>query len=343
MSTIAETAEIAEITDAKITDAKIADAEPPVETISIGERMKKLEHTDSVPPEQSFIVRADGHCFSNFTSGLPKPFDAGFCRAMVKTANSVLEKFCAQTVFVCSDEITAIFAPQTNIFHDGYSFLIDSDKRDIEYADKKGPYVHIFNGRHKKIETLFASYCSVMFNKYMMDELNEEGLKRYKIPMVQKIKLCEAIFDARLIPIPIGKEYEIVNNIIWRSSYDCYRNTTSSYGRYLLGHKECQNKNSKEMIEMMMAKGFDYVNEVPFWYKYGVLCKKQKIKYTGEAGEYYRIEVYNFCYNLIKHDKAPMLELLLSKYYDKEMILRSYLLRHYDLDTPPKPDSEYIL
>jgi hypothetical protein len=72
------------------------------------------------------------------------------------------------------------------------------------------------------------------------------------------------------------------------------------------------------MIEMMKIKGFNYEKEVPFWYKYGILCKKQLIKYVGDSGEYHRTECFNFCINMIKKEKEKMLELLLAKYYDKE-------------------------
>jgi hypothetical protein len=71
------------------------------------------------------------------------------------------------------------------------------------------------------------------------------------------------------------------------------------------------------MIQMMDEKGFDYA-DVPLWYKYGILCKKQLKEFTDEKGKpYTRTKVHNFCANLIKQDKAKVLELFFAKYYEQ--------------------------
>ena len=79
--------------------------------ISLGERQKTYEHTEIVPPYQAFNIRADGNCFSSFTSGFKKPFDHVFAVAVNRTAQGVMKHFHCRTVFSCSDEITGIFAP----------------------------------------------------------------------------------------------------------------------------------------------------------------------------------------------------------------------------------------
>lgn len=274
--------------------------------ISLGDRMKSYEKTDMVPAYQSFIVRADGNSFSKYTKGFPKPFDAGFSRAMIRTANGVMNHFNARTVFVCSDEITVIF----------HAVCTKSEYDDLLKSDEKNLPTHIFAGRHNKIESLVASKCSVLFNKFMLQESKEST---YSDKTIEKIKKCDAIFDARMVPIPIGSEIEIVNNIIWRSCYDCYRNTVSAYGRHYLGQKECHNKNCREMIVMMKEKGFDFDTQVNLCYKFGTLCKKILITLTNDKNEQYiRSKDYNFCCNLIKEDRLKTLELFFDKYfYDK--------------------------
>lgn len=285
------------------------------EKVSLGDRMKGYEKTDSVPPYQAFVIRADGHCFSKYTAQLPKPFDDGFCRAMVKTANGVMTEFNAKTVFVCSDEITAVFSPVCT--KEEYETLVQNGEKNLP--------THIFSGRHNKIETLFASKCTALFNKYMLAEATNPSSLPYTFIMLTKIHACEATFDSRMIPIPVGSEIEIVNNIIWRSCYDCYRNATSSYARHKLGHKACMNKNSNEMISLMMDKGFDYTTEVPLWYKYGVLCKKVMVHMINEKGEeFVRSKNYNFCTNLVQQDREKTLRLFFAKYYEDLITQQEY-------------------
>jgi len=319
--------------------------EEPASCMSLGDRMKSYEYTDTIPPYQAFIVRADGKCFSRFTSSFPKPFDDGFQHAMVNTANNVMNYFSAKTVFCCSDEITLIFPAVCT--KDEYDNLSANNSKNLP--------CHSYAGKKTKLESLIASKCAVSFNKFMLKELNDNNLK-YNFNAQTKINECDAIFDARLIPIPIGKEIEIVNNLIWRSCYDCYRNTISTYGRHILGSKACNNKNGKEMIQMMYDKGFDFVNAVPVSYKYGVYGKKllirtqiplmmnskciktdaktnelkskdsvledKEAKSECEIIEVFRNTNYNFCVNLldgsINADKA--LELFIAKNFTDEHI-----------------------
>jgi tRNA(His) 5'-end guanylyltransferase len=312
---------------------------------SLGARMKSYERTDAIPPYQAFLVRADGCCFSKFTENLPKPFDVGFQRAIIRTANEVMNFFQARTVFCCSDEITLIFPPICT--KEEYERLVKSGEKNLP--------THNRAGRCEKIASLVASKCSVYFNQFMLDELNKQT-DRYTQTAIRKIRKCDAVFDGRLISIPLGKEIEIVNNIIWRSSYDCRRNCISAYGRYHLGHNKCIKKSGDEMIEMMKDDGFD-MNSIPMSQIYGVLCKKilvavkidemklqmpqksKKNKKTKSASkerktietktentECMRSKVYNFSTNLIKEDRQKTLELFIEKYYTPKITSEEYVL-----------------
>lgn len=85
---------------------------------------------------------------------------------------------------------------------------------------------------------------------------NEESFS-YSPQFVKKICNCICLFDSRVIAIPYDKSYECVNNLIWRSVYDCHRNAVSTYARHFMGSKNCFEKNSHQMIKMMSDKGID--------------------------------------------------------------------------------------
>jgi tRNA(His) 5'-end guanylyltransferase len=284
--------------------------------IALGERMKfyeKLEFSH-VPPYQPFLVRVDGNCFSKYTSAFPKPFDLGFSRAMINASNELLKYFNARTVFVCSDEITLIFS----------SVCSKNEYDDLISNDGIVP-THIYAGRRSKIESLVAAKATSLFNNFMNEEIDVAiSLKGFGLvyldSAVQRVRQREAIFDARMILFPVGNEIEIVNNIIWRSSYDCYRNTVTSYGRYIFGDKVIRNKNCGEIIEMMKEKAFDFSSQVPFHYKYGTFCKKIAVKMVNDKGEeYMRSKSYNFCVNLIDKNRSSALELFFDKYYSDKI------------------------
>jgi len=279
---------------------------------TLGERMKTFECTEQVEPYQAFIVRADGNRFSKYTKGLQKPFDEAFQRAMVKTANGLMDHFSCATIFVCSDEISLVFSP-----------VCSQEESEANQASNN-KQTHIYSGRHNKIETLVSSKASVLFNKFMLEEVR---LKRAENPGVyaktflDRVESQDAIFDARLIPFPLGSEFEIVNNLIWRSCYDCHRNTVASYGRHVLGTKACQNKKSYQMIQLMKSeKDFDF-DEVPMAYKFGVFGKKALHVLANEQGESYtRHKHFNFCTNLVKEDRDRTLDLFMKKDFEEELV-----------------------
>lgn len=284
---------------------------------SLGDRMKSYEKTEYVKPYQSFIVRCDGKNFSKFTNFIknrlmndnesaerfPKPFDKGFANAIVKTANGLLEFFSGvRTVFCCSDEITLIFPALCT--KEEYENLVEKHISNVPS--------HCYNGKRNKIESLISAKCSVLFNRFILES-------DYSPELIKTLENRDAIFDSRLILIPLGEEIEIVNNIIWRSCYDCRRNTVSSYGRYILGHKACNNKNGTEMIEMMKNKGYDFEAETPIHYIYGVLSKKVQVTIKNDDNEYVRTKIHNFCTNLLDQDREKTLELFNDKYFSEKI------------------------
>jgi len=241
---------------------------------SLGDRMKHYEAINDdrcVPPTESFILRMDGHCYSKFTKPLRKPFDDNFMIAMNRVAADLLVEFHAQTVYTHSDEI---------------SIVVDQvcTEEDLASEDTRRHKCHMFNGRHQKLLSLAAGYCSARFNYHMAQLIlkNDDARSKYDQRFLDTLAQYEQCFDARIITFD-GKKNEIVNNILWRSVYDANRNAVSTYARTLFSHKELTNKNTKEMIEMMATKDLDWIT-VPLYYKHGSYCKKEKYEKTNEDG-----------------------------------------------------------
>jgi len=287
----------------EVKEAGKLESETSLKEYSLGNRMKSYEPTENVPPYLPFIVRADGKSFSKYTRGLERPFDDRFQRAIVRTGNGLLEFFNARTVFACSDEITLIFD----------RVITREELEKIPEGDQKP--THPFNGRRFKIETLVASKASVLFNRFMIEELGKTAYT-YSHSVIERVQRADAIFDARLIVFGEGFDHEIVNNIIWRSCYECYRNSVSTYARYHLGPSAIFKKRSSEMIEMMKENGVKW-EEIPPHYLYGVLCKKRLVTLTNEKGEeFVRGKVVNFSLPINSVSMTAALDMLLSKYRD---------------------------
>jgi len=77
-------------------------------------RMKSYEaqYEQRIPYNEFLICRIDGHKFSKFTKGFDKPFDKILTEALIKTTESLVEKFSAVTGYHQSDEITLVFPPK---------------------------------------------------------------------------------------------------------------------------------------------------------------------------------------------------------------------------------------
>ena len=267
----------------------------------LGDRMKSYEIDERVPPYKPYVCRLDGKNFSKFTKGLKKPFDPMFTRAMVRTMNDIVVKFNAATGFCCSDEITLIF-----------SRCCTKDEFDAE--EDKNKYTHFYGGRKTKINTILASFCSVRFNSNMYTELlSSDSQDDYSESFVGKVATMGAIFDSRLLEFPLDKDVEVINHLIWRSVYDCHRNTVSTYGRQYL--KDTHKKDCKQMIQEMEEKGVSW-NTVPMMFRYGIYAKKSLVKLSSEVNgsvvEYQRTKLKNYCFKVDSNEK--MLEFALSKY-----------------------------
>ena len=234
--------------------------------ITLGERMKLYEskHQHEIAPNESFLIRLDGKCFSKFTKGFRKPFDCIFQSVMIKVMNEMVKEFCATTGYTHSDEITLIFPAVCTA---------------EEFEKNLNKSAHLFDGRVNKLISVTASYCSVRFNANMRALMSIESNKDlFDEKFIEKLTSDTAIFDSRLVSFPVGSPEEIVNHMIWRSNRDCFRNAVSSYAREYFTNTELNNKTCTEMIKMMQEeKSFDFYNDAPMMYQHGVYAKRELI------------------------------------------------------------------
>ncbi|KAF0983093.1 hypothetical protein FDP41_011071 [Naegleria fowleri] len=283
--------------------------------IEIGERMKNYEKNQGpfLSLDKPFMARLDGHKFSSFSYPFRKPYDDLLHAVMVQTAADLLEEFTEATcAYTQSDEITLTFPNEVQVVgvvagsadHD----LIQDDK-DNQYEkssemllknriqpqqQQPRPKSIAFGGKVTKWSTLLASYCSVRFNfncqqlvplwptkeEYVEKQCPaNQTRKSYSPEAVQNmLKRGKAYFDARLFQVDSTQEF--VNNIRWRSNYDCERNSRTNLGACFFSTKEMNGLRASQVVEKLKTeKQIDW-NSYPMGFKYGTFIKKSKYEKT---------------------------------------------------------------
>ncbi len=194
----------------------------------IGDRMKRYEQNTGyeVARDQYLVVRADGHHFSKVTAGFTKPLDLRITHAMQDTMADAMVEFGAITGYTQSDEITLVFPPCTIPEH-----------------------VHPNAGRVQKLGSRVAGFVSVRFLHHLKAN-TFDTVKEAKL--IERVNAGKIYFDARVISFPT--KMEVTNHFVWRSLYDCVRNSVSSLARVHLGAKKCVNVNSLQMRQMLVEE-----------------------------------------------------------------------------------------
>lgn len=202
---------------------------------SLGDRMKGYEQASRtiLPGRLPVIIRVDGRAFHTYTKGCQRPFDERLQGVMDDTAIALCEEIQgAQFAYVQSDEI---------------SILVHSYKRLNSSA--------WFNNQIQKMVSISAAIASTTFS-----------MNSWKIWMKTDDELASphqyvkpAVFDARVFVLP---EAEVCNYFIWRQQ-DAIRNSVQMLARSLFSHKECNNKNGRELQEMTASKGLNWLDLSP--------------------------------------------------------------------------------
>jgi len=196
-----------------------------------------------------WLARIDGHKFSTFTKvfkGRGKPFDRRIHDAMTATAEDCLRHFPACAAFTFSDEITLVF--------------------DASSAEEE---VMMFGGKIVKISSLLAGFVSVRFVRHLQaaawdDATEGKMLERIRDPWVH--------FDARVHNVPTRAEG--LENIVWRSLFDCQRNSILNMARSYFSAKTMHGVSNTKACAMLRAEGHPW-SEMPLCYRYGSWIKKE--------------------------------------------------------------------
>jgi tRNA(His) 5'-end guanylyltransferase len=209
--------------------------------------MKRLEklHSPVLMPGVPIVARMDGIGFSKFTKKLSRPYDERLCKIMRLTAEYLGEEFNPVCLYHQSDEITLVW-----------------DKPENQKTEFYG------GGRVEKIVSHLSAKTTWKFNKLLPEFIPEKVGQ-------------QACFDARIWAVPSREE--ACNAILWRQQ-DAYRNAVQMAARYYYSHKECFNKNTSDLQEMIFSAGKNF-NDYPSFFKGGSLLVRRTVKKKLTADE----------------------------------------------------------
>lgn len=210
--------------------------------MKLDERMKKYEYVTRhyLMTRTPVIVRIDGKAFHTFTKGMKKPFDHIFMESMQDTMKYLCENVQGCVLGYCqSDEISLL--------------LIDYDTLETSAW---------FDNNISKIISITSSLASVYFNQQFYINLVDYRVKNYKSKnrdveyenrLLANISSLP-IFDSRAFNL--SKE-EVNNYFVWRQQ-DAIKNAIQMIGRAYFTHKELENKNGKDIVDMLDNIGINY-------------------------------------------------------------------------------------
>lgn len=140
-------------------------------------------------------------------------------------------------------------------FHPEFAY-VQSDEITLAWN-----YPTLFDGRYQKLTSILAGTASVKFSSY--------GLK-------DKF----GIFDCRVWQVPTLQE--VIDAVVFRED-DATKNSISACAQSMFSHKELQGVRSKEKIEMMNQKGFEW-GKMDHTYKKGTYLKRivREVQLTQE-------------------------------------------------------------
>lgn len=203
--------------------------------MKLDERMKKYEYVTRhyLMCRTPVIVRIDGKAFHTFTKGMKKPFDHIFMESMQDTMKYLCENVQGCVLGYCqSDEISLL--------------LIDYDTFETSAW---------FDNNLSKIISITSSLASVYFNQQFSLNLLDYRIKAkqnnnrdiiYENNLYSNISRLP-IFDSRAFNL---QKEEVNNYFVWRQQ-DAIKNAIQMVGRAYFTHKELENKNGKDIVDML--------------------------------------------------------------------------------------------
>lgn len=209
--------------------------------MQISDRMKLYENviaSQMLTPDLPVCARIDGKAFHSWTRGAVRPYDERIQELFNQTTSFLVEETKACIGYTQSDEISLIF-----------------------YNYGKPESQIFFNGRVCKLTSVLASMATAKFN-LLVPELFPEKTSKL------------AFFDCRVWTVP--DMTEAVNYLIWREQ-DATRNSVQMAAQSIFSHKKLQNKNNKELQEMLLEQGIDW-NDYPVRFKRGAYFQRKTIE-----------------------------------------------------------------
>lgn len=208
----------------------------------LGDRIKQFE---AVETERKFdkdlpiYARIDGRSFSAFTRDMDRPFDARMTMAMIGTTMHLVEKTNALIGYCQSDEIS------------------------LAWLCSKPESQPLFGGKVHKLTSVLASLTTAAFTREVLCAFPNGALLNARLPH----------FDARVFQLP-SKE-ETANAFLWRTN-DARKNAVSQVARAHFSAKQLHEKNSLEMIDMLMEKGVNFY-DVAFKSAHGTFVRRRLV------------------------------------------------------------------
>ena len=236
--------------------------------IPLGDRIKGYEKvftSTRIDPSLPFVMRLDGHGFSNFTRGLKKPYDYNFHLAFTNTTKELMKEFQADTGYTHSDEISLLFYP----------------KQTRNDAGWREPH---FGGRIQKVITIASAFFTMTFNnelKTIFADKNDEYIgKEYAYDRMMSGK---AYFDCRIFQVP--NDVEMFSYMFWRSKVDCKRNHDFDLARRHYSKSELDKTNTNDRIKLLLDKDINW-DEEPACFRHGSFIKRVPRKTEDGAVRY---------------------------------------------------------
>lgn len=206
--------------------------------MKLDERMKKYEYVTRhyLMCRTPVIVRIDGKAFHTFTRDMKKPFDPIFMKSMQDTMKYLCENVQGCVLgYTQSDEISLLLIDYENLESCAW-----------------------FDNNLSKIISITSSMASLYFHKAFYKSMfkycvENNSNKEYNDLLVDKSNSLQ-FFDSRAFNL---QKEEVNNYFVWRQQ-DAIKNAIQMIGRAYFTHKELENKNGKDIVDMLDNVGVNY-------------------------------------------------------------------------------------
>lgn len=215
----------------------------------LGNRMKEYEQVEAgrrFLPLLPVCARIDGKTFHNFTKGLARPYDQGFCDLMRQTARYLVTETQANMGYCQSDEISLVW-----------------------YSNNWKSRIY-FDGKIHKMISVLASEATSFFNANVPDYIPSK-------------KGVPARFDCRVWQVPTLME--AANVFVWREQ-DATRNSVEMAAQCHYSAKALHKKHNSQMQDMLHEKGINWNDYPAFFKRGTYIQKRKTLrKFTTDELE----------------------------------------------------------